>query len=1197
MNRPLLWLLALGLCLSAPALAAPTARSAATTPPASRDPVSLEADRLWRAAELSRATPLGPVELWRLDRLAGWLPRAAHEARLRTAAKDARGTPLYRAMGSWLLRERAERRLDRETVRAAAAALGLLDGFVMRPGGAPTQSTAPLEPANFRAYPSGAGGGELWLEAFLRPAQETRATLATRLVAPGGPAVLRFGYDDAITVWLNGDEVHRSEKEHPAWLDQVAVPVALRPGDNRLVVEVRQHGGAWRLLCRVTDAQGAPLPGVSAHPDPWGPVPEPAEVAPPAADMVAHLYTQLATAESKDPPDAVGLRALADYAQAAALPDADRLLPRVAVESAWEADPGPRSLRAWLDLLPEAEQGPVRTSHRAARPLRFEDVYADLALRLDEAWAHFHGRRFVACREVLDALRREAPDFWPALKLEATMLEELSLPNQAVALLERAGAPHGPALARSAWRDALRAAGRTDALFAALQAEVESGEATADELYQWAAGLRARGDLAGALSTLDRIGAARPELWGYLLETVDIEQFEGHRDAARKRLEGLLALVPDEPDLLERKARMQIAAGELPAAIETLDRALAIDPGNAELQRYRDATSRTEKRPVSGPAVESLLAVADPPGAAAHVLYHHARAVVAPTGLAMREVRRVVRILTAEGARQFGTWELAYTPGTQRLEVDVARLLRPGEPPASPRRSDRDLSAPQWRLYYDLRAEVLTFPRVAPGDVIEVAWRVADLDPDPSFPGYFGELAYLQEASPRAISIVEFESALPLQSHVEAGELRVDTSVPLRFVARAVPGRSPEPYAPGYASERAHVHVSTLETWADAGRRYARLVAGRDTPDDKLAAQARAWIGDARTPEEKVRRLHHPVASGIRYVGLELGTHSFRPESPHVTLARAYGDCKDKATLLIALLRAVDVDAQLVLVRTRGQGNVAPQPASFAIFDHALVYLPTLDRFVDPTQDRNDPFALPPPDQGASGFVVGLDTTLRTLPFSNADAAGERWLLKLGLQADGRLRGTVEWRMHGDFATAQRQTMEAEAGRREALQRALAARFPGVAADALTVEGLRPADDPFVAHATIELPPLQRSGEMWRLPRAGQPWQLVDAFAHAAERRRPLLPGPPRTVSFRLEVARAAGARGTLPADVHFVSDFGEFHSTATETANAWVLETTWRLTATRIAPEAYPAFRVWLTAIDRALDASAQLSARRGGP
>ena len=228
---------------------------------------------------------------------------------------------------------------------------------------------------------------------------------------------------------------------------------------------------------------------------------------------------------------------------------------------------------------------------------------------------------------------------------------------------------------------------------------------------------------------------------------------------------------------------------------------------------------------------------------------------------------------------------------------------------------------------------------------------------------------------------------------------------------------------------------------------------------------------------------------------------------------------------------------------------------------------------------------------------VGLDTTLRTLPFPNADAAGEHWLLKLALQADGRLRGTAEWRLRGDFATAQRQTMEAEAGRREALQSALAARFPGVAADALEVEGLRPADDPFVARATIEMPPLQRAGDAWRLPRAGQPWRLVDAFAHAAERRRPLTPGPPRTVSFRLEIARPAGARGSLPPDVHLPSDFGEFHAVATESAGAWVLETTWRLTATRIAPEAYPAFRAWLTAIDRALDASAQVSTRRGGP
>ena len=1169
------------------------------------DPVSAEAERLFLAARAAHATPHGPIELWRMNRLAGWLPRAVHDERLRQAATDEKATPLYRAMAWWLMRERAERRLDGPAVREAAKALGLLDGFALRPGPAPGQSTAPLDPQGFRPYPAGAGGGELWLEAFVRPAQEATATLVTRVTAPGGPAVLRFGYDDAITVWLNGDEIHRSEKEHPAWLDQVAIPVVLRPGDNRLVVEVRQRSGAWRVLCRLTDPRGAPLAGVSAHPDPWGPVPEPSAEAAPATDAVESLYPQLLVAQSSEPPDARGLRALADYAQAAALPDADRLLPRVAVESAWEADPGPRSLRAWLELLPEAERAPVRTSHRAARPLRAEDVHADLALRLDEAWAHFHGRRFVACLEILDHLTREAPDFRPALKLRAAVLEEMDLPNQAVSLLEAQGAPTGPASLRSAWRDALRAAGRTEAHFAALKAEVGSGEATADEVYQLATGLRARGDLAGALVLLDRLGAARPELWGYLMEGIDIELFEGHREAARARLEKLLALAPDEPGLLERLARMQVAAGETSAAVTTLDHALAIDPGRVDVQRYRDALSRVEKRTPLGPPLESLLPVEAPPGAAAHVLYHHARAVIAPTGLAVREVRRVVRILSPEGARQFGTWELAYTPGTQRLEVDVARLIRPGEPPQSPRRSDRDLSAPAWRLYYDLRAEVLSFPRVVPGDVIEVSWRVADLDPDPSFPGYFGELAYLQESAPRAVSIVEFDSALPLTSRVEGHGLTVTKLAPLRFEALAVPGLAPETFDPGLSSQRAYVHVSTLEGWSDASRRYGRLLAGRDAPDERLAARARTLIGDARTPEEKIRLLYHAVASGVRYVGLELGTHSFRPESPHVTLARAYGDCKDKATLLIALLRAVDVDANLTLVRTRPQGNVAEQPASFAVFDHALIYLPGLDRFVDPTQDRNDPFALPPPDQGASAFVVGVDTRLRQIPYSDPAASGESWALHLTLPPDGRLRGTAAWTLRADFATTGRQLMEAEAARRDEVQRALAGRFPGVEAGPVTLTGLRPADDPLMARADVVLPPLVREGTGWRLARAGLPWRLVDTFAHAGARKVALQPGAPRVIAFDLEVDLPAGWVASLPADVDFTSDFGTFRTESRQDAGSpgaggrLKMTTRWRLSATEISPAAYPAFRDWLSRIDTVLEDFARLAptGRRGHP
>ena len=68
-------------------------------------------------------------------------------------------------------------------------------------------------------------------------------------------------------------------------------------------------------------------------------------------------------------------------------------------------------------------------------------------------------------------------------------------------------------------------------------------------------------------------------------------------------------------------------------------------------------------------------------------------------------------------------------------------------------------------------------------------------------------------------------------------------------------------------------------------------------------------------------------------------------------LARRFGDCKDKAALMIALLREVGIDAELVLVRTRRGGRLDTEPASLAIFDHAIVYVPKLDRYLDGTAE------------------------------------------------------------------------------------------------------------------------------------------------------------------------------------------------------------------------------------------------------
>jgi len=64
-------------------------------------------------------------------------------------------------------------------------------------------------------------------------------------------------------------------------------------------------------------------------------------------------------------------------------------------------------------------------------------------------------------------------------------------------------------------------------------------------------------------------------------------------------------------------------------------------------------------------------------------------------------------------------------------------------------RDDRDLSEPWYGLYYDARAEVVTFENLRAGDVIEVQYTVADVSYQNDMADTFGELTVIGDVLPK----------------------------------------------------------------------------------------------------------------------------------------------------------------------------------------------------------------------------------------------------------------------------------------------------------------------------------------------------------------------------------------------------------------------------------------------------------------
>src|SRR5262249_55716398 len=129
------------------------------------------------------------------------------------------------------------------------------------------------------------------------------------------------------------------------------------------------------------------------------------------------------------------------------------------------------------------------------------------------------------------------------------------------------------------------------------------------------------------------------------------------------------------------------------------------------------------------------------------------------------------------------------------------------------------------------------------------------------------------------------------------------------FSVKGAPPLVPEPSMPPFGDELYTAAVSTLASWDAYAHWEAALLADAFQPSPEIDALARKLTHGARTPRERLDRLWAHVAQEIRYQqDYEDTIAGVKPHAAGMVIERGYGDCKDKAVLLIRLARAVGVD-------------------------------------------------------------------------------------------------------------------------------------------------------------------------------------------------------------------------------------------------------------------------------------------------
>ena len=761
-------------------------------------------------------------------------------------------------------------------------------------------------------------------------------------------------------------------------------------------------------------------------------------------------------------------------------------------------------------------------------------------------------------------------------------------------------------------------------------------------MHELATRARTRGDSGAVVRRLAAAAELRPDLPSLAIELGRALEGAGEGERARALLTAVATRLPDDAGVLAALGKLLHRQGRRDEALARLRAATALRPQDPELRRYVERVGREGEAEGAGGdlarehaadaraliAAEATrppraAAVADDGTSDAVVLLDRRVVRVHPNGLAQTFAQRLVAIRTEHGAEDNKEFYVRYTPGSEDVEIRQARVYRRGAGGAldvveAADRDDEDLSEPWYGLYYDNRAEVVRFEGLRAGDVLEIQYVVEDVSAENQMSDYFGDLQTIAESIPKRLweYTLLAPAGRPIYSNTPRAP-RLSTNVSERggervytFAARDVAAIESEPAMPGLAEVAPYLHVSTYASWDDVGAWYWRLVEEQLTPDDDLRRAAHDAVAPGASEGERVRAIHALVVTGTRYVGLEFGIHGFKPYKVTQVLARRFGDCKDKASLMVALLREVGVRSELVLVRTRQGGLVDRAPASLAIFDHAIVYVPDLDLYLDGTAEFSGTTELPVQDQGVMVLRVGpRGAHLAETPVlpSRANRVERTWRVDLAASGDATVHEDLT--IAGQAAAEWREHYQTLGERAERYGRVWTARYPGARLTSVDMPRLEDRDAPVAVRAVADVPRfgLASGGGAGgvTLPLTVREADFSRTYARLSTRRQDLVIAYPwqhaEEIVYHLPAGWSVHAR---PAPREITAPFGRVSlEVTTEPGGIVHVRSFLDVTQARIAPADYAAFRrSWATSTLSSANGSpwvlagARREARRAG-
>jgi hypothetical protein len=231
----------------------------------------------------------------------------------------------------------------------------------------------------------------------------------------------------------------------------------------------------------------------------------------------------------------------------------------------------------------------------------------------------------------------------------------------------------------------------------------------------------------------------------------------------------------------------------------------------------------------------------------------------------------------------------------------------------------------------------------------------------------------------------------------------------------------------------------TFDTWTEVSRWGTELHNPQAAVDENITTKAKQLTANATTEFEKIRAIAQFVQR-LQYISIDIGIgkgNGYRPHAATQVLAKAYGDCKDKANLMRAMLKSIGIVAYPIFIYLGDATHVTELWPSPRQFNHCIIAIKvsddtkadtvithaTLGRLLifDATDEHTPLGDLPDPEQGSWALVVAGDQgSLTRMPVMPPEASQLEREAEVQLTPQGAITALIKERSTGQTAVEER---------------------------------------------------------------------------------------------------------------------------------------------------------------------------------